>query len=396
MGRHRRSAAGRAATGRAADITESYSPSTPSAPSAAYPPRSARSLYFPEEPSPYDFPQEPSPYNTPQEPSRYDFPQEPAQYDAYAQYFRDAPAAAFPEQRETETAVYGSISSAGGSGQVPRGRSRRRAKRSGVPVRTGLLGASAAVAMGAVAVASGLIPGADSYKLGGDHDGDKVQAAVSPTVEAQGGTDGPVYDDRAPSAPSRATERATPSARPSKPAPAKPSAKPSKKPAPSRTSAAGGGAATTTKSATPAPEAPEKTQAPTTAAPTTSAADTAAAQVLALVNQERSKVGCSPVTADSGLAALATAFSEDMAARGFFDHTDPDGATPWDRAEKAGVSDLGGENIARGQGDAAAVMEAWMNSPGHKANILNCDYKTLGVGVHFGSGGPWWTQDFGF
>lgn len=57
---------------------------------------------------------------------------------------------------------------------------------------------------------------------------------------------------------------------------------------------------------------------------------------------------------------------------------------------------LGGENIARGQADAQAVMDAWMNSDGHRANILNCDYKTLGVGVHFGSGGPWWTQDFGF
>ena len=48
------------------------------------------------------------------------------------------------------------------------------------------------------------------------------------------------------------------------------------------------------------------------------------------------------------------------------------------------------------QSDPAAVMEAWMNSPGHKANILNCDFKTLGVGVVFGSGGPWWTQDFGY
>ncbi|MGH1552957.1 CAP domain-containing protein [Streptomyces sp. L7] len=44
--------------------------------------------------------------------------------------------------------------------------------------------------------------------------------------------------------------------------------------------------------------------------------------------------------------------------------------------------------MARGQADAAAVMDAWMNSPGHKANILNCDFKTLGVGVHFGTGGP--------
>lgn len=57
---------------------------------------------------------------------------------------------------------------------------------------------------------------------------------------------------------------------------------------------------------------------------------------------------------------------------------------------------LGGENIARGQADAAAVMNSWMNSDGHRANILNCAYKTLGVGVHLGDGGPWWTQDFSF
>ncbi|WP_324603492.1 CAP domain-containing protein [Streptomyces sp. SPB074] len=100
--------------------------------------------------------------------------------------------------------------------------------------------------------------------------------------------------------------------------------------------------------------------------------------------------------ADDALASLATAFSDDMAARGFFDHTDPDGDSPWDRAKQAGVGNLGGENIARGQADAASVMKSWMNSPGHRANILNCDYKTLGVGVHFGPGGPWWTQDFGF
>lgn len=114
------------------------------------------------------------------------------------------------------------------------------------------------------------------------------------------------------------------------------------------------------------------------------------------MNEERGKVGCSPVTASASLASLAQGFSDDMAARGFFDHTDPDGKTPWDRADAAGVPGLGGENIARGQADAQAVMDAWMNSDGHRANILNCDYKTLGVGVHYGAGGPWWTQDFGF
>jgi uncharacterized protein YkwD len=129
---------------------------------------------------------------------------------------------------------------------------------------------------------------------------------------------------------------------------------------------------------------------------TVSAQAQAEAQVLALVNAERAKAGVSPLAANSALTELAEKFSDDMAARGFFDHTDPDGLSPWDRAAKAGVTGLGGENIARGQADPAAVVEAWMNSPGHRANILNPDFKTLGVGVHFGPGGPWWTQDFGY
>ncbi|GGT40315.1 hypothetical protein GCM10010271_50450 [Streptomyces kurssanovii] len=115
-----------------------------------------------------------------------------------------------------------------------------------------------------------------------------------------------------------------------------------------------------------------------------------------MVNQERAKVGCSPMKASGTLSDLARAHSKDMAARGFFDHTNPDGETPWDRAEQAGVSDLGGENIARGQADAEAVMNSWMNSEGHRANILNCDFTTLGIGVHMADGGPWWTQNFGY
>jgi uncharacterized protein YkwD len=126
-------------------------------------------------------------------------------------------------------------------------------------------------------------------------------------------------------------------------------------------------------------------------------AETAAeAAILSLVNQERTQTGCRPVRSDPELADLAGDFSQDMAKRDFFDHTDPDGAGPWDRAEELGISNLGGENIARGQPDAQAVMDAWMDSPGHRANILNCDFTTLGVGAHFGADGPWWTQDFGF
>lgn len=125
-------------------------------------------------------------------------------------------------------------------------------------------------------------------------------------------------------------------------------------------------------------------------------ADGPEAQVLALVNQERASAGCSPVTADDELTRAADDYSDVMALSGVMSHTGPDGSTMTTRVETAGYewSTLG-ENIARGQADAASVMESWMNSPGHRANILNCSFTELGVGVHFGDGGPWWTQNFG-
>lgn len=284
----------------------------------------------------------------------------------------------------------------------------RRKKRGRAPVRTGLLGVSAAVALGAVAVGTGVIPGG-GYSFGGGHDA-KVRAADSPTDAAPGGT-------------AEAADRGTPSAsrgsdRSKTPAPSKSAGKksaqakeaPSVAPSAKAPASSGQGEAGTSgksgpgtrsesaapkQSSAPAPSAPA-VRAPVEAAKPTGDESAASAAVLSLVNQERAKAGCSPVTADSQLASLAAGFSRDMAARDFFDHTDPDGDTPWDRADDAGVDNLGGENIARGQADAASVMKSWMNSPGHRANILNCDYTTLGVGVHFGSGGPWWTQDFGF
>ncbi len=119
-----------------------------------------------------------------------------------------------------------------------------------------------------------------------------------------------------------------------------------------------------------------------------------AGQVLALVNQERAAAGCAPLTADRGLAAVATAHSEDMRDRSFFGHVNPDGASPFDRADAAGVS-ARAENIARGQSGPAAVMDSWMDSPGHRANILDCGLRRLGVGIADGGSGPWWTQLFG-
>ncbi|MFD4481104.1 CAP domain-containing protein [Streptomyces sp. NPDC058471] len=288
---------------------------------------------------------------------------------------------------------------AGGHVGVPEPRpatlSHRRKGRA-APVRTGLLGVSAAVAMGAVAVASGLVPGADNYSLGGGGDSNKVRAASSPSeVSPQGGDTGTADRETAP--PSRGSDRpdAPAPSSPSRPA-EKPSAEPSKKPS-SKAPAPEAGEKKKTTPPRPSHTPAEKPKAPPAASSKSPSAESMAeATVLTLVNQERAKVGCSPVSGDSALASLAGDFSSDMAERDFFDHTDPDGATPWDRAEKAGISDLGGENIARGQANAQSVMDAWMNSPGHRANILNCDYKTLGVGAHFAPGGPWWTQDFGF
>ncbi|WP_405857950.1 CAP domain-containing protein [Streptomyces sp. NBC_00090] len=322
---------------------------------------------------------------------------------------------------------------AAGTDRRHRGDRRRR------PVRTGLLGASAAVAVGAVAVASGLLPGGDTFTIGNAGTGERqVQSRQAPELTTQGGTtqtpaDGGTSGTSAgtgtragsgkrtgasttPSAKASASKSASPSAAPStsakpspKPSPSKSTSKPkpvAPKPAAPRTTAAPTTAAPTTAAPTTKPAAPkpdptteapvETSAAPSTAAPSTAdRAEAAEAEVLRLVNAERAQVGCTPVRADAQLAALAGAFSVDMAQRGFFDHTDPDGATPWARAEKAGISGLAGENIARGQADAAAVMDSWMNSDGHRANMLNCEYTTLGVGVYFADGGPWWTQDFG-
>ena len=142
--------------------------------------------------------------------------------------------------------------------------------------------------------------------------------------------------------------------------------------------------------------APRETSAP---APAPAAAVTPAvlgveAEVLSLVNAARADAGCGALVADPGLAAVARAHSADMRDRGFFAHVNLAGQDPFQRASAAGVI-ARAENIARGQQDAAGVMASWMDSPGHRANILDCDLRSLGVGVATGAGGPWWTQVFG-
>ncbi|WP_416966555.1 CAP domain-containing protein [Streptomyces sp. 4F14] len=125
--------------------------------------------------------------------------------------------------------------------------------------------------------------------------------------------------------------------------------------------------------------------------------DRVEAEVLDLTNRERIRAGLRPLAPDGPLARAARAYCVDMAARAFYSHTSPEGTQPWDRAAAAGSAKRSiGENIACGQRSAAEVVEGWMNSPGHRANILKADFTHLGVG--FAGGGPsgtYWTQLFG-
>ncbi|WJV44979.1 CAP domain-containing protein [Streptomyces flavofungini] len=122
-----------------------------------------------------------------------------------------------------------------------------------------------------------------------------------------------------------------------------------------------------------------------------------AADVLARTNAHRAAAGLRPLAPDPRLTAAAQAHSADMIARDFYSHTAPDGSEPWHRAAAAGSAHRTvGENIACGQRSAAEVVEGWMNSPGHRANILKPAFTHLGVGfAGGGSAGTYWTQLFG-
>lgn len=122
-----------------------------------------------------------------------------------------------------------------------------------------------------------------------------------------------------------------------------------------------------------------------------------AAAVIDLTNRERAQHGLLPLSADPLLTTAAQAHSADMVARAFYAHTAPDGSRPWDRAAAAGSTRRSiGENIACGQRSPADVVEGWMNSPGHRANILKPGFTHIGVGFAGGGrAGTYWTQLFG-
>jgi uncharacterized protein YkwD len=115
------------------------------------------------------------------------------------------------------------------------------------------------------------------------------------------------------------------------------------------------------------------------------------------LNRDRRANGLRALCCHPGLASVARGHSQDMARRGYFDHTNPDGEEPWDRMQRAGVSGWtnAAENIAYGYDTPDAVQDGWLNSPGHRANIMDPGMTHVGVGVGQEPGGArYWTQLF--
>ena len=128
------------------------------------------------------------------------------------------------------------------------------------------------------------------------------------------------------------------------------------------------------------------------------AAPSPAQEMLSLVNAARSRAGCGPVRLDQRLNAAAGKHSADMANNNYFSHTGRNGSSFVDRIAAEGYRTARSENIAAGGSTAQATMNQWMNSAGHKRNILDCSAKDMGVGVASNPRSTYrtyWTQDFG-
>jgi uncharacterized protein YkwD len=121
-------------------------------------------------------------------------------------------------------------------------------------------------------------------------------------------------------------------------------------------------------------------------------------EVIRLVNVERRRAGCGSLALNTRLRTAIRLHVTELGRHGnlYISHVSDDGRTFVDRAKAQGYDDPGGENVARGQRNAADVMNSWMNSSGHRANILNCGFKAIGVGVTRGVDGTLvWGQIFG-
>ncbi|MCM6775270.1 CAP domain-containing protein [Nocardia sp. CDC159] len=155
------------------------------------------------------------------------------------------------------------------------------------------------------------------------------------------------------------------------------------------------------------PQKPDQPTKPDEPAPAPGAVEGEAAwekQVLDLFNAERRKKGCQPLRVDERLTRAARLHNKDMRDRRFFDHFSPDGRDWEQRARAQGYQGEVSENIGMGAPDPREIMNGWMSSPGHRENLLNCSWKSTGIGALKGNPrrgnslldqGPWWTAMFG-
>ncbi|MGW0363215.1 CAP domain-containing protein [Streptomyces sp. NPDC002990] len=242
-----------------------------------------------------------------------------------------------------------------------------------------------AIAVSALAIVG--VPTTAMACFGSDDDGrapaaSRSESRPSPSAPPAAPTAQPPVEAPLPSAPPSSPAEAAPST-PAAPTPAQPVVQapqapqtpqqPAKPPVPTKK-----------------PQEPAPAPAKTTAAPATGAA----AEVLALVNQERAAAGCPAVSLNAKLTRAAQDHSQDMAAHSNMSHTGSDGSDPGQRITRAGYAwSTYGENVAYGYSTAQKVMEGWMNSPGHRQNILNCSFKEIGIGL--AQPNHYWTQAFG-
>ncbi|MFJ2807008.1 sigma-70 family RNA polymerase sigma factor [Kitasatospora sp. NPDC087271] len=158
-------------------------------------------------------------------------------------------------------------------------------------------------------------------------------------------------------------------------------------------------AAPVTLSATPTPtpsETPTAMPSPTATRSVAPPPPSPERQLVDLVNVERGKAGCAPLRIDPRLHAAAQKHADDMVARGFFDHVNPDGVRTDARLTAVGYRwSQWGENLDRGPTSPATVVAHWMDGGIHQTNMLDCGFKDVGVGLATGPAGAYWTQDLG-
>ncbi|MDG4779661.1 CAP domain-containing protein [Micromonospora sp. WMMD961] len=233
---------------------------------------------------------------------------------------------------------------------------------------------------GAAAAATLVVSfGVGALAMPGGEGGVDQPTAVDDTFAAsQAPTEPPAIDTLAAPSPSAAPSSAQPSPSPSK------VVKPT--PAQSRTTAASRRGA-------------ERSTAPSTTSGSGSGGSSGtvssqAREVVDLVNAERAKAGCKALSIDDKLMTAAQKHSQDQADHQNMSHTGSDGSNAGVRLDRVGYAwRTYGENVAWNQKTPTSVMDAWMNSSGHRANILNCAFTEIGVGIA-NSNGPYWTQVF--